>query len=181
MPSGRASWTTGSSMTSPPLPTSCAPPAAPPRSAWAPVRRGGSGSSTQSASHSGRPFPSLPVTSGMTSTLTWMPGATNSNASRRKGSEHHGPCTTLPRPQTAQPLSSFCLVLHPWTKGGGNLLAHSCWVMPLMLSRSYSWTTTSTPALARGRAGGISLKAVDLLEKVLFLFCVFLWGEGFFS
>lgn len=61
-------------------------------------------------------------------------------------------------------------------------------VMLLMLSRSYSWTATSTPALARGRAerrgkaGGISLKAaVDLLEKALFLFRVFLWGEGFFS
>lgn len=60
-------------------------------------------------------------------------------------------------------------------------------VMLLMLSRSYSWTATSTPALARGRAeqrgkaGGISLKAVDLLEKALFLFRVFFWGEGFFS
>lgn len=56
-----------------------------------------------------------------------------------------------------------------------------------MLSGSYSWIVTSTPALARGRAerrgkaGGISLKAVDLLEKVVFLFHVFLWGEGFFS
>jgi len=46
---------------------------------------------------------------------------------------------------------------------------------------------TSTPALARGRAerrgkaGGISLKAIALFKKASFLFHVFLWGEGFFS
>lgn len=58
--------------------------------------------------------------------------------------------------------------------------------MPWVLSRSCSWTAASTPALARGRAeqrgkvGGISLTTIDLLEKAN-LFCVFLWGEGFFS
>lgn len=129
MPSGRVSWTTGSSMTSPPLPTSCAPPAAPPLSAWAPARPGESGSSTRSASRSGRPFHSRPATSGTTSTSTWMPGATNSNASRRKGSETRRP---PPPPRLGHKLLSPSFVFlsiwyrTPGRRVGGSLLAHSC-------------------------------------------------------
>lgn len=187
MPSGRASWTTGSSMTSPPLPTSCVPPAAPPLSAWAPARPVGSGSSMRSASRSGRPFPSHPATSGTTSTSTWMPGATNSNASRRKGSELHRPRSAPPQPQTAQPfvLSSLLLGTAPPDEGRREPPCSLVLVMPLALSRPCSWTAASTPALARGgaerrgKAGGVSLKAVrwPSREGVVLVSC-FPLGRG---
>lgn len=89
MSSGRASWTIGSSMIFRPLPTCCGPPVVPLQSVWAPVRPGVSVLLTPCASLSARPSPSHPEMSGMTSTLTWMLGATSNSASKRRASE---PC-----------------------------------------------------------------------------------------
>lgn len=138
----------------------------------------------QSASLSARPFPSRPATSGTTSTSTWMPAATNSNASRRKGSEPHQRRSTPPGTRTAQPF--ICLPSATASLDGGRreppcLLTL---LMPLMLSTSRSWTVTSTPALVsegaerRGTAGGVSSKGVGLRKKVLFLFRGFLFLGG---
>lgn len=183
-PSGRASWTIGSSMTSPLLPTSCVLPAVPPPSAWAPAKPGGSGSSMLSVSLSARPFPSRPATSGTTSTSTWMPGATNSNASRRKGSEPHQRRSTPPGTWTAQPFICLPSATVSLDEGRREPPRSLTLLMPLMLSRSHSWTATSTPALAtegaewRGTAGGVSSKGVGLRKKVLFLFPGFLFFGG---
>ena len=104
MSSGKASWTTGSSTTSPPLPTSCGPQVAPPQSAWAPVRPGVSVSLTLCASPSARPSPSHPETSGMISTLTWMLGATSNNVSKKRASELGVVVQALPIFPSAYPL-----------------------------------------------------------------------------
>ena len=88
MRSGKASWTTGSYMTSPPLPTSCGPQVVLLQSVWAPVRPGVSVLLMLCASPSARPSPSHPGMSGMISTLTWMLVATSNSVSRRRGSEH---------------------------------------------------------------------------------------------
>lgn len=89
MPSGRASWTTGSFMTSLPLPTSCGPQVVPPQSVWAPVRPAVSVLLMLCASPSARPSPSHLAMSGMTSTLTWMHVATSNSVSKRRESEHY--------------------------------------------------------------------------------------------
>lgn len=111
MPSGRASWTTGSSMTSLPLPTSCGPRVVPPQSAWAPVRPGASALLTPCASPCARPSPSHPAMSGMTSTLTWMLVATSNSASKKRGSEHFCVSSSHPLPLCPPPYKALALHL----------------------------------------------------------------------
>lgn len=111
MPSGRASWTTGSCTTSPPLLTSCGPPVVPLQSAWAPARPGASALLMLCASPCARPSPSRPAMSGTTSTLTWMLVATSNSASKKRESEHYCVNASHPLPICLHPYKALVLDL----------------------------------------------------------------------
>lgn len=111
MQSGKAFWTTGSCMTSPPLPTSCGPQVVPLQSVWAPVRPGVSVLLMLCASPSARPSPSHPEMNGMTSTLTWMLVATSNSVSKKRGSEHYCVSSFHTLPSSPPPYKALLLDL----------------------------------------------------------------------
>lgn len=128
MPSGRASWTTGSSMTSPPLLTSCGPQAVPPQSVWAPVRPGASVLLMLCASPSARPSPSHPAMSGMISTSIWMLVATSNSASKRKGSEPYCMSSSHPLPSCPPPFKALLLDLQSINPSSSPSSSQSCFL-----------------------------------------------------
>ncbi len=108
--SGKESWSTGRPWSFLHLPTSCAPLAGHPLSAWAPAKPEASVWSMQCVSLFVRPFHFLHETTGPISLLTWLQilAATSNSVSRRRENERSASQFTIIHIHTMSTVHIYC-------------------------------------------------------------------------